>query len=509
MTDVALLTEGTYPHQFGGVSVWCDQLVRGMPNYDFHVVALVATGAERCAWPLPDNVASMVTVPMWGTPPAGSKPGRRARPGFRPIFAELVDVLLDPSPAGQRRFGDALRSLAEYGQRENLTASFASEEAVRLLTEAWHERGPHFASEESTGPVVATLAAVPTLHDALVALQLIEHSLRPLTHPPVRADVLHSVTNGLGVLPALTSKWRYGTPMVVTEHGIYLREQYLHGRKGPYRWPVKALYLNFLRRLCTLGFEEAATITPGNVYNRRWEERLGAQTSNIRTVYNGVDPADFPAVVTEPDAPTVSWVGRVDPIKDIETLLRAFAIVHEQLPTARLRLFGAPPKGREGYLEHCRAVASELGISDVAIFEGRVENIRDAYEAGHVVVLCSVSEGFPYSVIEAMTCGRACVATDVGGVTEAIGDTGIVVPPRDPDALAQGCLTLLRDTDLRLRLGHAARARALELFTVDRAITTFDEIYSFLASGRDLPTATLAADASGGSEDLVLSEVAV
>lgn len=477
-----MFTEGTYPYQYGGVSVWCDQLVRGMPGHNFQVVALVATGAEQCAWPLPDNVGSLVAVPMWGATPVGSRPGRRARPGFLTRLAELVDVLLDPT-APPSRLGDVLRDLVDYGQRESLAANFASEQAVRLLSDAWRDR---WAPGDPSG---APSPATPTLHDALVALQLLEHSLRALSHPPVQADVLHAVTNGLGVLPALTTKWRYGTPLIVTEHGIYLREQYLHGRNTPYRWPVKALYLSFVRHLCALGYHEAEVITPGNVYNKRWEERLGARASIIRTVHNGVDPADFPGLDGEPPTPTISWVGRVDPIKDLETLLRAFAQVHRDMPEARLRMFGSPPHGREDYVRQCGTLATELGIADVATFEGRVDNIRDAYAAGHVVVLCSISEGFPYSLIEAMTCGRACVATDVGGVTEAVGDTGLVVPPRNPDALAQACLSLLRDDDLRRRLGAAARARALEYFTVDRAIATIDEIYNFVAAGRRLPTA--------------------
>jgi glycosyltransferase involved in cell wall biosynthesis len=66
------------------------------------------------------------------------------------------------------------------------------------------------------------------------------------------------------------------------------------------------------------------------VYNRRWEELLGADPARIRTVYNGVDPAHFPAVEGEPEAPTISWLGRIDPIKDLETLLRAFATGRRQ-----------------------------------------------------------------------------------------------------------------------------------------------------------------------------------
>jgi polysaccharide biosynthesis protein PelF len=488
---IALMTEGTYPYGFGGVSVWCDQLIRGMPGYDFHLVSLVATEAEQAVWALPRNVVSMLKVPLWGPPPAAPAASRRHDLPRR-LLRQLIDTLLDSSADAQDRFAVVLRELFEYSSRHgNLSASLASDKAVRLLSEAWQARW-----QDSARPA-------PTLHDAVTAMQLLDHSLRPLSYAPVLADIGHAVTNGLGLLPALTAKWRYGMPVLVTEHGVYLREQYLQNRRSPYRWPVKALYLGFMRHLCAIGYREAATITPGNVYNRRWEERLGAEPSHIRTVYNGVDPACFPALTGEPEVPTISWVGRIDPIKDLETLLRAFALVHQEMPEARLRLFGSPPKGREPYLQSCRALAADLGIGEAATFEGRVENIRDAYDAGRIVVLSSVSEGFPYSLIEAMTCGRTCVATDVGGVTEAVGDTGLVVPPRNPELMARACLALLRDTGLRHRLGAAARARALEHFTVDGAINTFDEIYSFLGSGHPLPTAPPEPDAGVRSCDLL------
>src|ERR1700689_2258211 len=78
---IALMTEGTYPYGFGGVSVWCDQLIRGMPGYEFHLVSLVATLAEPAVWILPDNVASMVRVPLWGPQPGARAAGRPGRGG--------------------------------------------------------------------------------------------------------------------------------------------------------------------------------------------------------------------------------------------------------------------------------------------------------------------------------------------------------------------------------------------------------------------------------------------
>ena len=475
---VALTAEGTYPHQFGGVSVWCDQLVRALPGYEFTVVALVATGTEAVQWELPRQVSQLVTVPLWGPP--STLPRRRVPRGRGVPLAvrELVDVLVDDDVEG--RFGIVLRDLYEYAKTRSLAATLASEATTRLLASTWRERWPLIATRRGASPALTR----PSLHDAVTAMRLVEHALRPLCFPAVEADVAHAVTNGLGVLPALAAKWRYEAPMIVTEHGVYMREQYLHLRHPPFGWPVKDLYLRFLSRVCAVGYQEAEVITPGNVYNKRWEEELGADGDRVRTVYNGVNPDDFPVLTDEPEVPTISWVGRIDPIKDLETLLRAFALVVAEMPEARLRIFGQPPRGREAYLERCQAVATDLGINDSIAFEGRIPNIRDAYAAGHVVVLCSISEGFPYSLIEAMTCGRPCVATDVGGVSEALSaEAGIVVPPRHPAELAAACLKLLRDPELRASLGTTARKRALEHFTVDRAVSAFDEIYNLVGTG--------------------------
>lgn len=99
-----------------------------------------------------------------------------------------------------------------------------------------------------------------------------------------------------------------------------------------------------------------------------------------------------------------------------------------------------------------------------------------------MIVLSSVIEGFPISLVEAMFCGRVTVSTDVGAVVEVIGGTGLVVPPRNPRALAEACVSLLRDPERRERLGAAGRARALELFTVEQNVAAFHGIYLEIVS---------------------------
>ncbi len=334
-----------------------------------------------------------------------------------------MTALLDPR--AEEGFGPALYRLARAAADGVLSPFLRGDRAIAVLTAVWNRPG------------LPVREARPTLHDAVTATTLLEHALRPLAAPYPEEGVAHAVSGGVAVLPGLAALDRHGVPLLLTEHGVYLRERYLGYRTAPYRWPVKALLLGFFRLLAEESYRRAALITPGNRYNRLWEEQGGAAPESIRTVYNGVDPAAFPPAGPEPEQPVLSWAGRVDPIKDLETLIRAFALVRAELPAARLRLFGGTPRGGEAYRERCEALAAHLGHGEAVTFEGRVEDIKDAYAAGNVVMLSSISEGFPFTLIEAMSCGRATVSTDVGGVREAVGDAGLVVPPRDPAAMAR------------------------------------------------------------------------
>lgn len=481
---VTMLTEGTYPHVHGGVSTWCDQLVRGMPEVDFNVIALTGSGREPVTWDLPRNVYRHTAVPLWGPPPGRSR--RRALRGrahrrFTRTYENFLLSLLDPPPAAaggapaHGGFSAALRELAVLARAGTLAQALRSESVLRLLMAVW------------TRPGLSSAGAAPTIHDALTATDLLEHALRPLSVRIPPDCVAHAVSSGLATLPALAAKYLDGVPFLLTEHGIYLRERYLGYRTAEQRWPVKALMLGFYRELNSEGYRQADLITPCNQYNRRWEERGGADSERIRTVYNGVDPHAFPEAGPEPEVPTLSWCGRIDPIKDLETLVRAYAFMREELPALRLRLFGPVPAGCEDYLVGLEKLAAGLGVADGITYEGRIDKVADAYAAGSVVMLSSISEGFPFSIIEAMSCGRTTVSTDVGGVREAVGDTGLVVPPREPETMARATLALLRDDERRAELGRRSRERVVEKFTLHRSVDGFRHIYRELAGQPVLP----------------------
>jgi glycosyltransferase involved in cell wall biosynthesis len=495
---VTMVTEGTYPFSHGGVSTWCDQLIRGLPQHQFEITAITATGAEQCVWELPDNVRSVHNLPLWGAAKARPRRGgvsttrpslfrSRARrlpagdpqdPVLRDAVMQLGEALMQPNLGKAKGlFHEALKSWAAAALHRDVEGALLSPMFVQFLMSRW-------LNQSLLAQWGGRNRGLPTVADAVTATRLVAHALRPLQHEPPVADLTHLVANGIAGLVGLSAKWHYGTPYVLSEHGIYLRERYLSFGRSTYSHPVKWLLLRFHRLLASAVYSEADLVAPGNVYNQRWETWGGVPDESIRTVYNGVDPGEFALTDAEPEVPTISWVGRVDPIKDLETLIRAFAHVHDEMPQARLRIFGGTPAGNESYRDGLVALVDQLGLTGSATFEGRVEAIQDAYAAGHVVALTSISEGFPYTVIEAMSCGRATVSTNVGGVAEAVGDAGLVVPPRQPRAFADACLMLLRDHGQRHVYAERARQRVIDLFTLEQSLNAFSTIYAEVGKDR-------------------------
>lgn len=177
------------------------------------------------------------------------------------------------------------------------------------------------------------------------------------------------------------------------------------------------------------------------------------------------------------------FVGRVVPIKRLDVLLRALASARETDPRIRLALVGDGEE-RSGLERQ----AAELGIARDVLFLGYRRELRPLFAAADFAVLSSDNEGTPVSLIEAAAAGLPAVATDVGGVREVVGEeTGIVVPPGDAGALAQGILRMAGDAAHREHRGRAARNRTLRRYSAQRLLGDVDSLYRELTSDRELP----------------------
>lgn len=506
---IALLTESGYPYARGEGGAWCDRLVRALPHHVFDVYALAASSRAEDGGTVapPPHVARVRTGRLWGAPQAAALPvpvrghaaAQARRAAFRWHYGELAAALAAPdADGGGERFAAALHGLAETAaDHGGLPELLTGDDALAALETACR------------APGVRSVLAGITVSELLTATALLERQLRPLSLPWYGigelggADVCHALSGGAALLPGLLAHRTYGTPLMVTEYTVRLREALLAHRAAGLPAAVRALLGHYHRLLAAEGYRTAALVTAGSSHVRRWQERCGARRERMRTVYAGIDATRFARAGEAAEAeagapaahadPTLAWVGRPDPAKDLIALLHAFRAVRAELPAARLRIFHLRTAGpaAAAYLGHCRTLAAQLFPDEAAHPYAAGENpvsfeeigspgapeLADAYAAGDVVALSSTAEGFPLNLVEAMFCGRATVSTDVGAVREVIGGTGLLVPPRNPQALADAALALLRGPERAARLGAAARERALALFTAERCVDAFRASY--------------------------------
>jgi glycosyltransferase involved in cell wall biosynthesis len=186
----------------------------------------------------------------------------------------------------------------------------------------------------------------------------------------------------------------------------------------------------------------------------------GFDREDFEIVHYGIEPDGEPRPYAD-GAPRMLCVGRLIPIKGHIVLLRAFAAARERVPGLQLDLAGRGP------LEPAlKALARELGIEDSVHFLGYVSPVQAAIERAAVVVVPSMGEGFGMVALEAMERSRPVIAAQIGGLGELVqdGETGLLVPPGDAEALCEAIVRVAGDLELAQRMGEAGRRRALSRF---------------------------------------------
>jgi len=199
----------------------------------------------------------------------------------------------------------------------------------------------------------------------------------------------------------------------------------------------------------------------------------GIAPSRLRTILNGIDAERFAFSGPCPGGPIVA-VARPSPEKDLANLVRSVAIAAREEPGLRVEVAGDGP-----CLAELKQLATELHVAEQVTFLGEIRDVPSLLARGSLFVLPSRSEGISLTLLEAMACGLPAVATRVGGTPEVLleGETGLLVPPRDPAALAQAILRIGRDPERGLRMGRAGRERVEQHFEIRRMVADYEALY--------------------------------
>nr|WP_277998377.1 GT4 family glycosyltransferase PelF [Sphingomonas liriopis] len=476
-----MIVEGAYPYVIGGVSGWLQDLVTHLPDIRFAIAAIKPSG-ESLPFRLtpPPNVVMVTEIAL---APEACMP--RAIP--ERIAVPIADALVAFVATGDVGRLAALIDLIGGMRASVVTGDILAHPAVFARLRRHYQ---------------AILPKASFHHYFWAMRVLLGGLLAVLTAPLPRARAYHTISTGFAGLLAARAARATGRPAFITEHGIYLLERQIEVMMADWIGDQVDTGLELERSVRDLrdlwvraftSYAEACYAACDPIValygeNTLVQRRLGAAAERVRVIPNGIDARRFAALpdARDPAQPLVALLGRVVPIKDVKTFIRAAAIVHAARPDIRFVVLGPEDEDPE-YAAECARLVADLDLGAVFAFAGRVR-IEDWMARIDLLVLTSLSEAQPLVILEGGACGIPVVAPDVGSCREMIegrggddvGHGGIVTPLVNPAATAAGILAIAGDPERRAAMGETMRARVLRDYDHDAIIGSYRELYGSL-----------------------------
>jgi polysaccharide biosynthesis protein PelF len=489
--DVLLLLEGTFPFVSGGVSSWVNQIIRGFPELRFGAVFLGSRPQDYgdMRYALPDNLVHLEIAYLYedklNPTVAPAKANSKGMALMKDVHASFETDVQTPACAGI--FAQLMDEAGPDGKLSHESFLY-SETSWDYIKDSYRRR--------STDPsFVDYFWTIRTMHTPF-------WRLREVALKCPNARIYHSISTGYAGILGVLLKHRNKRPFILSEHGIYVKErkidlyqaQWLKDNRGVFdKDPSRVsyfrqLWIRFFEHLGYVTYQAADDIVALYEANRQRQLLDGAPPERTTNIANGIDIARFaPLRAQRPEKipQVLCLIGRVVPIKDIKTFIRAMRTVVNHLPEAEAWIAG-PEDEAPGYAQECRELAQQLGLQDKVKFLG-FQKLTDLLSKVGVVVLSSISEALPLVILEGYAAGVPTLSTDVGscrqlvyglpGEDQAIGASGRVVRIADPQSLADAALELLGNTDAWNQASAAAIRRVETYYSQDIMFSRYRELY--------------------------------
>jgi glycosyltransferase involved in cell wall biosynthesis len=495
--DICLLLEGTFPYVSGGVSSWVNQIIRGFPEYTF-ACCFVGSRPEdygEMKYTLPDNVVHLEVHYLHDFERGAQK---KPQKGDVEAYHRL------------RRFHELMRSGQHSPEREELLGKTLdglgegccySEESFLHSRASWDFISDAYRQYSRDPSFVDYFWTVRIMHAPLWVLHDIASNLIP-------ARMYHTISTGYAGFLGAMLKRRTGKPLLLSEHGIYTKERKIDLFQSEWISDNRGLveknnaemayfrekWVNFFTELGRECYQSSNRIVALYERNRQRQVEDGAPAERTLNIPNGIDLPRMEKVraARGTEIPqTACLIGRVVPIKDVKTFLRAMRTLVNEIPDAKDWIAGPEDEDKE-YAAECRSLVTSLGLEKNVEFLG-FQKIDELLPKVGVIVLSSISEALPLVLLEGFAAGVPAVSTDVGscrqlieGLDEedrAFGKAGSVVGIADPEALGKAVATLLSDSQAWHDAQQAGIRRVETLYTQQQMFGSYRELYQGLLEG--------------------------
>ena len=458
---ICMVVEGAYPYLRGGVSSWVNDIVSKMPEHEFVIQTIGANTSDKGKFLCvpPDNITEISEAFLNG----GDTNSKRGRKRLKKKEYEAILSLM----MGEK---EDWETVFDMMQKNPLTLH-----NLLMGPDFFHIAKEYYEAKYSR---VAFTDFLWTLRSMFLPIFTV------LQYHYPKADVYHAVSTGYAGVVAVCAGYIHKKPVILTEHGIYTREreeEIIRAKwtKGIY----KDLWIEHFYKLSNCIYERADRVYSLFKKARETQIELGCDEAKTEVIHNGIRyeaMQNLPQKETDDKNINIGAVARIVPIKDIKTMISAFHHARETLDNIRLFIMGGTNEDEE-YYQECLDLIELLGAKDIT-FAGHV-NINEHIGKMDMIILTSISEGQPLSLLEAMAAGKPCIATRVGDCFDMLmaDDTdkaaGIVTPVMSVGKLAEAMMRLAVDDNLRVKMGQNGREIVLSQYQDTMMIEKYRSVY--------------------------------
>lgn len=462
---ICIIAEGCYPYVVGGVAGWIHSMIQTFSNQEFILLTIIANRglSGKFAYELPKNVTEVHELYLEDADWGSVNKRHKLRLNKKQYHA-LRSLILNHEVQWEEMF-DFFRN-----HRVSLNQLLMGEDFYHAVLDCYNLQYPDIVFSDFLWNMRSIY--LPLFHALSMEIP--------------KADVYHAVATGYAGIIGCMGKYFHNGQFILSEHGIYTREREEELIKAEWVQRLyKKIWIQQFKKMSKVAYDRADLVTSLHYPARELQIELGCPKEKTMVTPNGIDYkkfANLPGVAPENEGYVhVGAVLRVTPIKDIKTMIQAFAYAKKRCSNLKLWIMGPYEEDPE-YAAECFQMVETMKIPDI-VFTGRIQ-VTDYLGWMDMTILTSISEGQPLTILESFAAHVPVIATDVGncrgllyGEDDDFGKAGILTHIMNIEEISNAMVYLAQNPEVRKQMADVGYRRLMRKYKIEDMKKTYEKIY--------------------------------